>query len=663
MKKLISTDKVVINKFVWVSVLLFFVVILFRVGFLSISSTVDGTNLKEFASNRNTKEEIVYANRGAIYDVQGNMLAQSINSYTVIAYLDPNRSDEKNIRHVVDKENTAKKLSEIINMTEESILALLNKELYQVELGPGGRGITEITKEKIEELELPGISFISSYKRYYPNGEFLSYVLGYVRNDDDGQMIGEMGIEEYYNSQLKGKDGNTIYQQDLKGLKIPNTPEIVNESENGVDIYLTIDSNIQYFAETVAKEAYEDYNPEWLIATVMDAKTGAILASTSYPSFDPNTKDMTNYLNPLVSYSYEPGSTMKTFTYMAVMEKGNYNGKDTFKSGNITFENTDDTISDWKPEGWGTINYDTGFTLSANTGIVNLTRKYINGGELKDYYKKLGFGSKTQITLPKELPGKLSFAYPIEIANAGFGQGIMVTPIQMLQAMTAISNDGTILKPYIVEKIVNTNSGEIEYTGKKEEIANVASTATINKMKDLMYTVINGDSSIATGGSYKIEGYDIIGKTGTAQYINPKTGKYYKTDANYIRSFIGMFPKDDPQIIIYVVVKKATSSAVVYNTVKPLIEDIANYKGLFKDIFEDSSITNYSMPNLLNKNHETAEEIINQYTNNVFIIGNGEEIKSQYPKSNVTVNSLNNVFLITNYDNLKIPNITGMSLK
>lgn len=663
MNKYLNTNSVKFNKFVFLFILLFFIFIIYRVSYLSLSTVVDGKNLKEFASSRNTKKETIYANRGSIYDKDGNVLSQSINSYTVIAYLDPNRSDNKVTRHVVDKKLTAKELSRIINMSEEAILKLLNRNAYQVELGPGGRGISELVKEKIEDLKLPGIGFITSQKRYYPNNDFLSYVLGYAKTTDDGAMSGEMGIEEYYNSKLKGNDGFYEFQQDLNGFKIANTKENLKESIDGADIYLTIDSKIQYFSDTISKGVFEKYNPDWLVVGVMDAKTGAILASSSYPSFDPNIRNITNYLNPLVSYAFEPGSTMKTFSYMAVMEKGNYNGKDVFKSGVETFENTKDTISDWKPEGWGTIDYDLGFALSANTGIVNLTRKYITGSELKSYYELLGFGKKTNITLPKEHEGKIVFNYPIEIANAGFGQGILVTPIQMLQAMTAISNNGNLLKPYIVEKIVNSNTNKVEFVGGREVIGNVASLDTVNRIKDLMYNVINDDPSRTTGTAYKIDGYDIIGKTGTAQYINTSTGKYYTDQLNYIRSFMGMFPKDDPEIIIYVAIKKPNSgNASLIGTVKPLIDSIANYLGIYSESNKDNTIKNYEMPNLLNKNISVAKDEIKAHTNNIYIIGDGDKVISQYPY-NVTVNSLNNVILITNYNNLQIPDLSNMSLK
>lgn len=654
-------EKIVFSKFVLIFFLLFFIVIIIRLGYLALSTTIDNKNLEEFASNRNTTKRIIYAKRGNIYDSSKNLLAQTVNSYTVIAHLKASHSSQKD-NIVVDKEKTAKLLSQIINMTEEQILKLLNKDSNQVELGPGGRALSEVKKEQIEALNLTGLSFTVSQKRYYPNEEFLSYILGYV-TEKNSIMTGEMGIEKYYNTELNGKNGSYEYQKDLKGYKMPNTPEITIPSTDGVDIHLTIDNNIQYFVETISKESFKTNKPEWLITAVMDAKTGAILGTTSYPSFDPNTKNLTSYMNPLVSYAFEPGSTMKIFTYMSVLEKGNYNGTETFKSGKIGFKNTTDTVSDWNLKGWGTINYDMGFTLSSNVGIVELTNNKISGGELRSYFEKFGFGKKTGITLPNEYDGKVSFKYPIEIANAGFGQGITTTPIQMLQGLTPISNDGTMLKPYLIKEIIDSKNNVI-YKGKKEEIGKVASIETVNKIKDLMYNVINDTPDRATGTRYKVEGYDIIGKTGTAQYINPKTGKYVTGEGNYIRSFIGMFPKDNPEIIVYVAMKDPiTLGSGLPDTTVKLIKDIANYKGMYKDLKVDSIFLNHNMPNLLNKNVEDVKELINSKFKKIYIIGDGSKIVNQYPKSNTLVNSTNTLFLITNYKELKLPDLSNLSLK
>lgn len=658
MKRRLNVNKVRVSKLLIAFILLFFVVVIARLLYLGISPKIDGIDLKTFVANRNTRKKTTYAKRGTIYDSSSNVLARTINSYTVIAYLSESRSKGfKTPQHVVDKEKTAKELSPILGMSEEAILYLLNRNAYQVELGPGGRGITELKKEEIEKLKLPGISFISSYKRYYQNDDFASYILGYVKTTDDGEMIGEMGIEQYYNDMLKGKDGFIVYQQDVNGYKIPNTKEELKESKDGVDIYLTIDSNIQFFVEKYSKEAYEQYPCDWLFAVVADAKTGAILGSTSYPSFNPNIKNITNYLNPLVSFAIEPGSTMKIFTYMATMEKKMYDGNKTFKSGSIKIG--ENTIYDWKTDGFGEITYDEGFMLSSNVGISYLTKDYFTGSELKEYFKKWGFGQKTGIELPYELTGTLNEKNnkAIEIANAGFGQGITVTPIQMVQALTMIANNGVMLKPYIVSKIVDEEDALV-YEGKRTELGKVASSETVNNIKELMYKVIYNDLYYSTGASYRMDGYDLIGKTGTAQYTNPYTGRYYYDNVNYIRSFAGMFPKDDPEIIIYVATKKTYTQKGVSNIVKGLVKDIANYRSIFKN--EETNSTTFKIDDYSNQNLMMVLDNLKDKFKDIVVIGDGDKIVDTYPKNKV-VSKDEKIFVLTNSKNIEIPDFIGYS--
>lgn len=659
MKKKVNVNKIKLNKLILIFILLFFVVVIGRMTVLALSNKIDGINIKEFVANRNTRKKTIYAKRGTIYDNVGNTLAQTVNSYTVIAYLSESRSEGfKTPQHVVDKEKTAKELSPIIGMSEEAILALLNRNAYQVELGPGGRDITELKKEQIEKLKLPGISFIASYKRYYQNDDFASYILGYVKTTEDGELIGEMGIESYYNDMLRGEDGFTIYQQDVYGYKMPNTREEVKESVDGVDIYLTLDSNIQFFVEKYTKEAYEKYNPEWAITVVADAKTGAILGSTSYPSFNPNIKNITNWVNPLVSFSYEPGSTMKTFTYMSAMEEGVYDGKATFKSGSIKFG--DNEIFDWLPKGFGEITYDEGFLLSSNVGISYLTKNYFTADKLREYFQKFGFGSKTGIELPGELPGALNFKYEVDVANAGFGQGITITPIQMIQALTMISNDGVMLKPYIVDKIVDSNE-EIVYQGNRQELGKKVSTDTVNNIKELMYKVIYNDLYYSTGAGFKMNGYDLIGKTGTAQYVNENTGKYYFDSLNYIRSFAGMFPKDNPEVIIYSVMKRPYDSARgIQEVVRGLVKDIANYKSIYNPDIKENATT-YKLDNYLNKSINSVKSELENKFSEVVVIGNGDKIINQYPEKDEVVSVTEKIYLVTNENEITIPNLINWS--
>lgn len=643
---------------------LFIFVLILRLGYLCLTGKVDGINLKSFANKRNTKKETLYALRGNIYDVNGDVLAQTINSYTIIAYLDESRSkDSKVPLHVVNKEDTAEKLATVLDMSKEQILERLNKKAYQVEFGSKGKGLTELQKEAIENLNLSGIDFITTHKRYYPNNNFLSYVIGYTSSDEKGNMKGLMGIEKQYDEKMTGTNGFVKYQKDLNGYKFPNSNEIRKEKIDGNDVYLTIDSNVQMSLETAINKAQNESSANWIVAVVADAKTGKILGSATSPSFNPNTKDIKNYLNPLVSYTYEPGSVMKTYSYMAALE--NNPTWDPYNTNCETgpYEIGDDTVRDWNKTGWGLIPYSRGYTLSSNTCVANMIKNYLSKQKLMDYYKKLGFGQKTNIDLPNEYTGKVKFKYDVEVVNAGFGQGITTTPIQQIKALTAISNNGVILNPYIVSKTVNSSTKEVTYKAAVKEGEKVASTETINKIKDLMYRVVNSDSSETTGSKYKMDGYDLIGKTGTAQIANPRTGKYYDGKYDYITSFSGMYPKDDPKVILYVAFQRSYNSNVLPQTVQTIVRDTAKYLGIFEEAPEiNKEVTTYKLGSYKNKTTESVKQALDALGASYVIFGDGNKVISQYPNKNSKVSTKDKVFIFTN-GTITMPDLTNYSVK
>lgn len=643
---------------------LFIFVLILRLGYLCLTGKVDGINLKSFANKRNTKKETLYALRGNIYDVNGDVLAQTINSYTIIAYLDESRSkDSKVPLHVVNKEDTAEKLATVLDMSKEQILERLNKKAYQVEFGSKGKGLTELQKEAIENLNLSGIDFITTHKRYYPNNNFLSYIIGYTSSDENGNMKGLMGIEKQYDEKMIGTNGFVKYQKDLNGYKFPNSNEIRKEKIDGNDVYLTIDSNVQMSLETAINKAQNESSANWIVAVVADAKTGKILGSATSPSFNPNTKDIKNYLNPLVSYTYEPGSVMKTYSYMAALE--NNPTWDPYNTNCETgpYEIGDDTVRDWNKTGWGLIPYSRGYTLSSNTCVANMIKNYLSKQKLMDYYKKLGFGQKTNIDLPNEYTGKVKFKYDVEVVNAGFGQGITTTPIQQIKALTAISNNGVILNPYIVSKTVNSSTKEVTYKAAVKEGEKVASTETINKIKDLMYRVVNSDSSETTGSKYKMDGYDLIGKTGTAQIANPRTGKYYDGKYDYITSFSGMYPKDDPKVILYVAFQRSYNSNVLPQTVQTIVRDTAKYLGIFEEAPEiNKEVTTYKLGSYKNKTTESVKQSLDALGASYVIFGDGNKVISQYPNKNSKVSTKDKVFIFTN-GTITMPDLTNYSVK
>lgn len=657
MRKRKQSNKL-INLFI-VLALFCFGYIIYRVSYLALSPEVDGVDLKEFADSRSIVSKKIYAKRGNIYDVNGESLAINVSSYTLIAYLDPSRSEgESKLYHVKDKEGTAKKLAKVIKMKEKDILAILNqKDRYQVEFGTAGKGLTELEKEAIEKLNLPGLDFIEDEKRYYPNGNFTSYTLGYANNDENGKIVGEFGMESLLNDVLGGTDGYTTYQKDLNGYKIPGTKEVTVNAINGNDIYLTIDSNIQFFLEQAANKAQDKYKFDWLTLVVADAKTGKILGTTQKPSFDPNKRDIKNWIDITVGEAYEPGSIMKTYTYMAAMEAGTYRGNNTFQSGK--FKASDGTvISDWNGYGFGRITYDQGYQASSNVGVINIMNNFINRQTLLDYYKKLGFGQKTGITLANEVPGKIKFTYQTEVYNASFGQGITTTPMQHIQALTSIANDGIMLKPYIIDKVVDQD-GKVVFQGKKEEVGRVASKQTAAKMRELMYKTVNSNWYAATGGDYRVKNADVIGKTGTAQLVNSYTGSYYTDDYNVTKSFVGMWPKDDPQVIIYSSVKRS-SSKPISDCVTSIVKNMNKYLNIFGKTSE-KVLDNKEIDNYLNKDLNTVKNETKGIK--TLVLGSGNKIINQYPASGSILDHNETLILLTNDKEYKLPNLKGYSKK
>ena len=645
-----------VSNIVLIITLFLFLILIGRVSYIALSKEVDDINIQELASKRTTKETILKANRGTIFDNSGEVLAEDVASYTLIAYLDPKRTtDEKNPQHVVDKENTALVLSAILKMDYNTILGYLNKEgVYQTEFGVKGKGLTELEKDTILATKLPGIDFLETTKRYYPYGKFLSYLIGYAKQDENGNMVGELGIEKYYNQELTGVDGKTVYQKDLRGYKIAGTKEMTEEKIDGSDIYLTIDNNVQFFLEEALNNVTSKYEFDEIDIVVSKAKTGEILGYATTPSFDPNIRDIKNYLDSNSSVAFEPGSTMKIYTYMASLEAGVYKGSDTYQSGSFTTKDKT-IISDWNKVGWGRISFDQGFIYSSNTAVVNIMDKYLQATDLKSYLNKLGFGQKTNIGLYNETSGKIEFKYETEVFNAAFGQGITTTPIQHIQALTSIANNGELLRPYVIKKIVNGDNSVTE--NKRTSLGKVASEQTIEYMKNLMWHTINDNDG--AGHYYYIDGFDLIGKTGTAQIASTNGKGYLTGDRDIIRSVALMFPKDDPEIIIYAAAKRPNSIQALAEPVKEIVKNISKYYNIYQEATKSNGTT-YQLNNFINQSIKEVKEILNKEKINTIILGDGNKIINQYP-INTTITTFDKVFFVTNSNNLVIPDLTGYS--
>ena len=648
-------SRIKVNKIFIVIFFFAFIIAIAKLSYVAISPKVDGMDLKTFAEKRNTAKRTLYASRGNIYDINGDTIAQNVNSYTLIAYLSESRTtNPNNPQHVVDKETTAKALSEVLGMDYEYVLGRLNvKGAYQVEFGTKGKNLSENKKVEIEALALPGIDFIAGSKRYYKKSKMASYIIGYAKENDAGEIVGEMGIEGYYNEQLKGTDGYTEFQRDAYGYQMGEA--LLNvEPVSGSDIYLTLDTQIQLILEDAVHTLEENNEMSWFTFTVMDAKTGAIVGSASSPNFNPNNlSGLTNYVNPLVGYTYEPGSTMKIFSWLAAMENGIYDGEEEFMSGTVSVKGA--TIKDFNNSGWGLINYDTGFAYSSNVAATNLALK-LGNVKLKEFYESLGFGTKTNIELPGEEKGIIRLTYESELASASFGQGITTTPIQNLQALSILTNDGVMLKPYIVDKIVD-DEGNITYEGGRTELGKKVSSESVEKMNELMYDVVyNGLSKI-----WQPNNVTLAGKTGTAQIASPNGG-YLTGSINYIRSFAGIFPYENPEYIFYVSAKQLDGGAnALANVVTKAVESIANYANITNQNSELDHSKIIKIDNYISEDITETKENLEKLNLEVIILGEGNIITNQFPLKNTEVIKGSKVFLLTENNNYKMPDIIGWS--
>lgn len=670
-RKKININKIKPNYFMFLFTTFLFCGFIARIIYLcTVDYSVGKETITAFIKNRNTEEEVILPKRGSIRDQNGNVLAEDVASYTVIAYLDSRRSEGSKVPlHVVDADATAEKLAPYLGMDVEVLKILLKKDAYQVELGPGGRNLSQIQMEEIKNLNLPGIDFITSTKRYYPSGDFASYAIGYTVNEEDSDgniwKVGQLGIEEYYNENLTGRSGYVTYEKDRNGYKIANGREYVEDALDGDDIYLTIDSNIQLFTENAVKKMAAQSKAEWGFMVVANAKTGAILSYSTFPSFDPNKKNMTSYIDLMTGNAYEPGSTMKIFSYLCAIDEGKYNGDATYNSGEITYVGANGmktTIHDWNKTGWGIISYDYGFAMSSNVGAAGLLEsQMIDKAQLRTCYNNYGFGKTTGFSLNRELAGSVRFNYDVDAASATFGQAITITPIQMLQALTMISNDGKMLRPYLVSKIVDSDTQRINYESATEVVDVVADVASISKIKELMKSVVCNDATKCTGSAYYMEEYPIMGKTGTAQIYDEKTGTYMTGDSDYVYSFAGLYPADSPEIIIYTGIKKPKDTV---NYVAPAVKDVVVNTSKYLNIIVDHNKTSrYHLNSYVNKSTSVVRNELESNKMKVYVLGQGEKVINQYPAKGSSLYAGSVVVLLTDQYDRAMPNLVGLSYK
>ncbi|MCI2934428.1 PASTA domain-containing protein [Staphylococcus haemolyticus] len=642
--------------------LLFFILVL-RYSYIMITGHSDGQDLVMRANEKYLVQNNEQAERGKIYDRNGKILAEDVERYKVVAVVDKSagKSGDKP-RYVEDKKKTAKELSKIIDMKPEEIEKRLNqKKAFQVEFGQKGTNLTYQDKQKLEKMDLPGITLYPETERFYPNGNFASHLIGMAqKNPDTGELKGALGVEKIFDSYLSGTKGALSYIQDIWGYIAPNTKN-EKSPKRGDDVHLTIDSNIQVFVEEALDDMVKRYQPKDLFAVVMDAKTGEILAFSQRPTFNPETGEDfgKKWANDLYQNTYEPGSTFKSFGLAAAIQEGKFDPKKKYESGHRDIMGS--RISDWNKTGWGEIPMSLGFTYSSNTLMMHL-QDLVGADKMKSWYERFGFSKPTGGLFDGEAEGNIAWSNELQQKTSAFGQSTTVTPVQIIQAQSAFFNKGNMLKPWFVDSIKNPISKKIFYQGKKEIAGKPITASTASKVETELDKVVNSKKSHAM--NYRVDGYDIEGKTGTAQVADEKSGGYVKGENPYFVSFIGDAPKKNPKVIVYAgmsLAQKNDQEAYemgVSKAFKPIMENTLKYLNVGSKKDETKSAQYSKVPNVTGQSTDKAKESLKSEDLQATVIGNGDNVKSQSIKTNKKLLPNSKVLLLTDGD-ITMPNMKG----
>lgn len=649
-----------------------------NIVFLGVTGThwISGEDIGDFAKDRSKKESVQYAQRGQIYSSDGEQIAINVKKYKIILTTDKERitTGDKPV-YVTDAAKTAQAIGPILGIDVDELTNTIQKALdddgiKQKELGTKGKDLTTAVKKQIEALNLPGIEFVESDARYYPLGDFCSYVVGYAKSYDDNsvkKMVGEMGLELAYDKELKGKNGYKVYQTDAKGYELVNGVLREKDPVDGNDMYLTIDSGLQRDLDYMLSDLLTQTEAEVASCAIMEVKTGRILAMSSYPSFNPNERNITNFSNFFLQGTMECGSVFKPFIYATSIEEGKYDHNATYQSGSysVYYGNVlAGTVRDHNNgQGWGTITYDEGLYRSSNVAICNLLDKgYVTKDVLTEKLNQLGFyqgdtmdGLKCSSSINAYTK---STANKLEYFTTGFGQGSTVTPYQLLKAYSAFGNNGKTVKPYIVDKIVDPATNKVVYQGKSEYSDQIFSENTVKEVKDLMLGVIENDAG--TGKSFKMDDLRMFGKTGTGQIVID--GAY--SSSIHMHSFAGLAPYDDPQVVMFLTLRCGDSYSIhAPDFVKKLMKEAVQVVNQYN--VEDTTAIDesYTLDSYTNQSVNYVKSKLESKSLQVTVIGNGSTVLEQHPSASSRVSKGDRVFIKTDGTDITLPNMVGWSKK
>lgn len=643
-----------------------------RFSYIVIGGHVAGTSLAEKTKQLYQGSEVVKAKRGTIYDRNGVALAEDASSYSIKAILSKTYTSGDKKLYVEEKnfDKIAEILHKNLSIDKKDALNILEdgakKELYQVEFGSYGKNISQETKQNIEadmkKEGVAGLYFVDHQARMYPNGVFSSHFIGYaVPDKDENGLVGKLGLESAYNDILSGKDGKIIYQKDNFQNPLPGTVAEEEKAVDGQDIYTTLDSRLQSYLETLMDQVNEEYQPEELTAVLMKAKTGEILAMGQRPTFNPETMEgLTGkdaiWRNFLVQDSYEPGATMKVFTTAAAIEEGEFNENETFQSGKIQVE--DATINDHDFGEKGVLTMRQALSWSSNVGMVILEQRL--GGRWYNYLQKLGFGQSTHSGLDDEVNGALPTLNIVDRAMSAYGQAVGVTNFQMMKAFTSIANNGTMIQPRYISKVVDPQTGE-ERTTQTEVLGQPFSKETTEKVREYMRDVVESENYGSAYGVYSVPGYNVSAKTGTAQ-IASDTGGYQTGDTAYLYSIVEMVPSEDPDYVLYLTMKhpKTYDRMALAKIANPLMKRAMDFKETEEDSDTETKTEKVSVADYRNLEADVAAADAQKSGLQPVVIGNGKKVQKQSTANGDQLISGEKLILYTGGDKL-MPDVTGWS--
>lgn len=567
--------------------------------------------------------------RGEILDRNGIALATNLSAPTI--YVVP--------RQVENPQETAEKLANALDASVDETFKEISKQQSSVRLSKG-RKISHEKAKEIKSLELKGVYIAEDSIRYYPNGEYLSHVLGFTGIDNQGLM----GIELSYDEELRGEKGYVKFYADAKGKRMENMVDDYRPPTNGNNLYLTIDSKIQTIMEREFDIAEATYSPDGIVGIAMDPKTGEILAMASRPTFDPSKyqevpSEVYNRNLPVWS-TYEPGSTFKIITLAAALEekKVNLENEHFYDGGHVEVGGS--TLHCWKRGGHGSQTFLEVVQNSCNPGFVELGNR-LGKEMLFSYINKFGFGKRTGIDLAGEGTGilfNLERVGPVEQATTAFGQGVSVTPIQQVAAVSAAVNGGILYTPYVAKKLVDPLTEKVAMEKTPQEKRRVISEDTSKKVREALETVV----ALGSGKGAYIEQYRVGGKTGTAQKV--KDGVYLKD--NHIVSFIGFAPADDPEVVVYVAVDNpkgtiqfggVVAAPIVGNIMKDALIQL-NVKPREGGLEKEKAWNDPVMVAIPDLTGLSIEELRTQLVSlNLDIAGKGDKVVKQSPEPGTKV--------------------------